>query len=177
MQLASSLLSAATSDSSSPSGSMGRLAEGLATLSGARGVVSATGCSVADGSMVMLLALFESSGAVVRAETGTLDAVATGAGLLTVTAAGAFAGVVATGAGAEAAMTGVARGAVTATTVTGGGCGAGTGRGAFDGAVGLYAAGVGAGAAMFSATTDESVPEAELEFFAISAVAGGVGCG
>jgi hypothetical protein len=30
---------------------------------------------------------------------------------------------------------------------------------------------------MFSATTDESVPEAELEFFAITAVAGGVGCG
>src|SRR5580692_8636269 len=133
---------------------MGRFVGGLVTLIGARGVVSASGCRLAEVSMVMLLALFESSGAGVRAETGTFDAVATGAGLLTVTAAGAFARAVATGAGAEAATTGVARGA---------GCGG------LDGAAALYAAGVGAGAAMSSATTDEPAPEAGLEVFAITA--------
>lgn len=177
MQLASTLLSAATSDSSSPSGSMGRFVGGFVTLIGARGVVSASGCRLAEVSMVMLLALFESSGAGVRAETGALARVATGAGLLTVTAAGAFARAVATGAGAEAATTGVARGAVTAATLTGAGCGAGAGCGGLDGAAALYAAGVGAGAAMSSATTDEPAPEAGLEVFAITAVAAGVGCG
>ena len=129
MQLASSLFNAATSESSSPSGSAGRLAGGLEMLTGARGVASATGCRAADVSMVRLLALLESYGAGAGAETDACETAATGAGLLTGTNAGAFAGVITAGAGEEAATTGVARGAVTAVALTGAGCGAGAGAG------------------------------------------------
>ena len=164
MQLASSLFSAATSESSSPSGSAGRFADGLVTVSVARAVVSATGCRVADVSMVMLLALLESSRAGCGRVAGALEAVATGAGLLTGATAGAFAGVIVPGAGVgvETATTGFARGASGAAAIAGFGWGAGA----------LYATGAGAGC---STITGALSIEAEFEFFAITAVVAGGG--
>ena len=162
MQLASSLFSAATSESSSPSGSAGRFADGLVTENVARAVVSATGCRVADVSMVMLLALLESSRAGCGREAGALEAVATGAGLLTGAIAGAFAGLIGAGAGAETATAGFDRGASGAEAIARFGCGAGA----------LYATGAGAGC---STITGALGLEAEFEFFAITAVVAGGG--
>jgi len=128
-------------------------------VSVARAVVSATGCRVADVSMVMLLALLESSRAGCGTAAGALEAVATGAGLLTGAGAAAFAGVTVTGAGVggETPTTGFARGASGAAAIAGFGCGAGA----------LYATGAGAGC---STLTGALSLEAGFEFLAIPAV-------
>ena len=172
MQLASSLFSAATSESSSPSGSMGRFAVGLVTVSVARGVVSATGCRVADVSIVIPLALLESSRAGCGTETGALEAVAIGTGLLTGAPAGAFARVIVAGAGAgvETATTGFVRAASGAAAIAGFGCGAGAGAGA------LCATAVGAGCATITGTLALEAG-AGFEFPAITAVVEGAGGG
>jgi hypothetical protein len=144
---------------------------------GARGgVASATGCRLADVvtvSMVMLLASFASEGAGAGAETDAVETVATGAGLLTGTTAGAFAAVATAGVGVETAITGFARGGGAAATVTAagcaGGCGTGCGAGARSGV--LYATLAGAAGAIFSTTT-VFVFAAGVEFLAITGAAG-----
>jgi len=80
----------------------------------------------------MLLALLAAEGAGAETDADDFETGATGAGLLTFTTAGGFAGEVTTGAGAgaETATTGFARDGVIAATLTGAGCGAGAGAGA-----------------------------------------------